>query len=394
MNAAHSGPALPREIGWAVIGGGIVGMVLALRLAQDGADVAVLDDGAHAGTTANAGSLHVQMQSRFMRMYPELVPNLERSLPLYPAAVREWQALAAELATPIELKVSGGLMVAEDAAQFAFLAEKCARERRLGLDSHMLERAELLRLAPYLGEAAYGAELCAHEGKLNPLLANRTIWRACRAAGVVHLPQTRVARIARQVPGAGFVVETARGRLRAGRVALAAGAGTGALAAMLGVHVPTEAEPLHMNITEATEPTIHHLVQHAERPITLKQLGLGQVVIGGGWPARFEGPERRPATIQASMIGNLRLAGHMVPQLAGLRILRSWAGVNTTTDGQCTIGWAPGQPGLFVAVPGDAGYTLGPLVARLAAAEIAGRDPGFDLAPFGPARFAAPVPPA
>ena len=47
-----------------------------------------------------------------------------------------------------------------------------------------------------------------------------------------------------------------------------------------------------MNITEATEPLIHHMVQHADRPITLKQLAAGMVVIGGGWPATLAGAER------------------------------------------------------------------------------------------------------
>ena len=53
---------------------------------------------------------------------------------------------------------------------------------------------------------------------------------------------------------------TSAGTLRAGRVALAAGAGTGAVARGLGVQVPTRPEPLHMNITEATEPLIHHIL--------------------------------------------------------------------------------------------------------------------------------------
>src|SRR5258707_9918477 len=36
-----------------------------------------------------------------------------------------------------------------------------------------------------------------------------------------------------------------------------------------------------------------HLVQHADRPITLKQLGNGQAVIGGGWPAELGEPGER-----------------------------------------------------------------------------------------------------
>jgi glycine/D-amino acid oxidase-like deaminating enzyme len=121
--------------------------------------------------------------------------------------------------------------------------------------------------------------------------------------------------------------------------------------------------------------------------ITLKQLGAGQVVIGGGWPARFAGPDRFPTVDPASMIGNLSLAQHIVPRLGALRVIRTWAGVNTTADGQCILGALPGWPSVFVAVPGDAGYTLGPLVGRMAAAMLRGADPGFDVARFTPARF-------
>jgi glycine/D-amino acid oxidase-like deaminating enzyme len=125
--------------------------------------------------------------------------------------------------------------------------------------------------------------------------------------------------------------------------------------------------------------------------ITLKQLAAGQCVIGGGWPARLAGPQQHPTVEASSLIGNLRLASHIVPRLARLRLLRTWAGVNTTCDGQCILGEAPGLPGLFLAVPGDAGYTLGPLVGRLAAAALRGRDGGFDIAPFSAARFRVPA---
>jgi glycine/D-amino acid oxidase-like deaminating enzyme len=386
--------ALPREVGVAVIGGGIVGMCAALELAREGQEVLVLDDSARlGGTTANAGSLHVQMQSRFIRMYPDQVPGLERSLPLYVAAGRRWAELERELDTSFELKASGGLMVAETPDSYEFLARKCEREKRLGLTVEMLDRAALRNVAPYLGEAVFGAEFCAEEGKLNPLLANQAVRRAVQARGGRIAPEARVERLERD--GAAWRLHTTGSTLRAGRVLLAAGAGTGALLAPLGVTVPTVAEPLHMNVTEATGPLIGHLVQHAERMITLKQLAAGQVVIGGGWPAKLAGTPPHPTVEASSLIGNLRLASHIVPRLTRLRLIRSWAGINTTVDGQCVLGEAPGLPGLFLAVPGDAGYTLGPLVARLAAAAMLGRrDGGFDIAPFSAARFAQEAAPA
>jgi len=376
-----------REAAVAVVGGGVVGMCAALDLARAGVETLVLDDAAHhAGSIANAGSLHVQMQSRFIRMYPDQVAGVEASLPLYVAAARRWAELEAELDTSFELKASGGLMVAETPDSYEFLARKCERERQIGLDVAMLDRAALRRIAPYLGEAVIGAEFCAHEGKLNPLLANQAIRRALATAGGTLLAEARVGRLERD--GHAWLLRGAFGTIRAGRVLLAAGAGTGALLAPLGLKVPTVAEPLHMNITEAAAPLIGHLVQHAERMITLKQLAAGQVVIGGGWPARLSGAHEHPAVEAASLLGNLRLASHIVPRLARLRLIRSWAGVNTTGDGRSVLGEAPGLPGLFLGVPGDAGYTLGPLVGALAAGAVMGRrDLAFDVGAFSAARF-------
>jgi len=345
----------------------------------------VIDDGRLSGTTTNAGSLHVQMQSRFMRLYPDLVPGLESALPLYPLAVRFWQELAGQLEPDVELRITGGLMVAESREQLRFLAAKCARERALGLDVAMLERADLDRVAPYLGPAVVGAELCATEGKVNPLLANQAIRRKALALDVVVRTEERVVAIERN--SGAFHLGTCRGRLSARRVVIAAGAGSRALGAMVGVPVPAEAEPLHMNVTEPTTPLVKHLVQHADRQITLKQLAAGQVVIGGGWPARLAGPEALPAVELRSLVGNATLAQHLVPRIGRLRLIRTWAGINTTVDGRAVLGGVAGVPGVTFAIPGDAGYTLGPLCARIAADLLIGRAPVVDAAPYSPARF-------
>lgn len=333
---------IPAEIGTAIVGGGIVGMCLALFLAEEGLDVAVVDNGRHAGTIANAGGLHVQMQSRFMRLYPEMVAAFEETLPFYPRAVRHWQALVQRLGVDVELAVTGGLMVAESREQYQFLEKKCRREQQLGLEVEMLNRAALDRIAPYFAESIVGAELCATEGKVNPLLANQAIRRTALAAGVVHCTETRVTALARAHNG--FLVETTRGAMRAGRVVIAAGAGSAALADDLGLKVPARAEPLHMNITEATEPLIHHMVQHADRQITMKQLSAGMVVIGGGWPATLNGADEHPTVELDSLIGSLSLAQHVIPRIGALRLIRTWAGVNTSVDGRPVIGPVTGHP--------------------------------------------------
>ncbi len=119
-------------------------------------------------------------------------------------------------------------------------------------------------------------------------------------------------------------------------------------------------------------------------PITFKQFGSGQIVIGGGWPARFDG--ETPAVRADSLVGNVALAARLVPGIGGLRVIRTWAGLNNTADGRTILG----RIGRGVlAVPGDAGYTLGPLVGRAAAALALGQEPPFDPTPYSPARFAA-----
>jgi len=383
-----AGPStLPRTIGTLVIGGGILGLCVAGFLAAEGADVAIVDDGRIGGSTANAGSLHVQLQSRFMRLYPAFVPRLEAMLHLYPKAVTFWQGLQRDLGADFDLKMTGGLMIAETRDQLEFLSGKARRERELGLDVEILDRAGLDRVAPYFGPSVVGAELCANEGKLNPLLANAAIRRWISGLGVTLIEPCSVQRLERV--GAGFEVTCEAGVLQAGRVVLAAASGSRKLAATLGVLIAADPEPLHMNITEPAPPLIGHLVQHADRPITLKQFGTGQVVIGGGWAARIVGERQHPTVMLSSLIGNVSLAQHIIPAIAPLRVIRTWAGINTTVDGAAVLGPVSAAPGLFVAIPGDAGYTLGPLSAKLVAETVLGRTPSEDLSMFSPDRFGA-----
>lgn len=368
-----------------VVGGGIAGMVAALDLAEAGARVTILDAGENAGSDANAGSLHVQLQSRFLRLFPDQAPNVEASLPLYLAAVTAWKALDRRLGG-IELVAEGGLMLAEDASQLAFLHEKAARERAKGLDVDVLDRAALERIAPYLGPEIVGAELCRDEGKLNPLLANRGLRGLLDAAGVVR---RRCRVTALTVAGTGVTAHCDDGPpVTADRAILANAWGAGPLAATVGTAIPTAWEPLHMNITEPAAYSLPHLVQHAERQITFKQFRSGQIVIGGGWPARFEAGATVPTVREDSLLGNVGLAGRLVPAIRHLRLLRTWAGLNTTADGKSILG--PVDPGgrVLAAVPGDAGYTLGPVIGAAAARLALGAAPEIDAAPLSPARFA------
>lgn len=376
-------PGLDRKVDVAVIGGGVTGLSAALLLAEAGALVEVCDAGENAGSNANAGSLHVQLQSRFLRLFPEQSPNVEASLPAYLAAVGVWHDLDRRLGG-VELTQKGGLMLAESADQLAFLHAKANRESEYGVRVDILDRDGVERLAPWLGPHVVGAELCHDEGKVNPLVANQALRTALQRAGGT-LRRTSVG----QVSDNGRTIKLCHegGATVADRAILAASWGTARLANSLGSHLPVTWEPLHMNVTEPAEYVIEYLVQHAERPITLKQFRSGQVVIGGGWEARFDSARGTPEVLADSVLGNVALAARLVPGIAGLRVIRTWAGLNTTADGKSIVGPLKSAPRVIAAVPGDAGYTLGPLIGQMAADIALGRAPGLDPAPYAPSRF-------
>jgi glycine/D-amino acid oxidase-like deaminating enzyme len=367
----------------AVIGGGITGMSLSWFLAEEGVSVLCLDHGRDSGSTANAGSMHVQMQSRIATFYPDRIDELERTLWLYPLAVEFWKELADKLEEDVELRMTGGLMVAEDDEQMRSLERKSARENRNGVETSLLDRDELARVAPYLADSFVGACYCSLEGKVNPLLANVAIERLAREAGATIRRETDVTGIERHAST--FEIRSNAGRFTAQRVVIAAGARSGELAETLDCPMAVHAEPLHMNVTNPAPRTIEHLVQHAARPVTLKQLQSGHVVIGGGWPARAG---ETPQVLLDSVMGNLELAGHMVPAIKGLQLLRTWAGINPVTDLLSVLGSFKKVPDLFIALPGDAGYTLGPVCARLLADRLLGRPAEYPLDDFSPDRFA------
>lgn len=368
-----------------VIGGGIVGLCASWFLAEEGLSVLCLDAGRDSGSAANAGSLHGQMQSRMERQFPERIADYRRTLPIYPKAIDYWAEIAGSLGADIEYRVTGGLMIAESREQMAALTAKSRMESEHGIETSLVGPGELLDLEPYLNPGVKGALYCAKEGKINPLLAMAAVRGRAIGAGAIVRDHRLVDRLERN--GAGYLVTTGQDAFQTGRVVIAAGAGSGKLAATLGIRLPCTAEFLQMCITEPVEPLVRHLVQHAAQAITMKQLDTGQILIGGGWPAARERDELPPEVLSKSLGGNLRLARRLVPNLGGVQLHRTWAGVNTLVDLVSVLGPVEALPGLYFAIPGDAGFTLGPYCARLVVDAMLGRSPDYPLSPFSPARF-------
>ena len=394
-NLARPVETTPREVQHAwilVIGGGVMGNCLAYYLAKQGADVMVVerDDINLQASGANAGSLHVQLLSfDFGDKAQHGGGPAAETLPLGPLSVALWQALEKESGESLEIKMTGGLMVAGTAQEMRALEKKVALERQYGLDVSLLDASELAALSPNLSPHLLGAEYCPQEGKINPLRATYVVNRMARDRGARFQRGTDVRAIERQNNGH-FRVVTDRGIIIARQVINAAGAWAGKIGEMVGAAIPVRGAPLQMIVTERAPPLIDHLIAHAGRHLSLKQTAHGSLLIGGGWSAGFNPEMRMNQVLRESIEGNLWVAGNVLPPLRQLHMVRSWAGMNINIDGAPIIGDLPGVPGFWNAVTSN-GYTLAPVVAHSLAQQILNGHCDINLAPYHINRFNSPT---
>ena len=373
-----------------VIGAGVLGSCLGYYLSKAGQDVTVVDrdDVNLQASGANAGSLHVQLLSfDFGAKAQEGGGPAAATLPLGPMSVRLWQQIEADCGEDLEIKITGGVMVADSEAGMRFIEAKAALERSHGIDAQVIDGSELRRLSPALSEKLLGAELCPMEGKINPLRATYAVATRAQQRGARFLRGCDVQGIER-LPGdgTGFVVRTSRGTVHAGRIVNASGAWSSTVGDMLGVKIPVKGAPLQMIVTEPAPPLVNHLIAHADRHLSLKQAATGGLIIGGGWTAAFHEGMRLNRAERASIEGGLWVARQVLPAVSGLHMVRCWAGMNVNIDGAPIIGEVPGLPGFYNAVTSN-GYTLAPVTARLVADLIVHGRTDIDITPFRIDRF-------
>ena len=141
-----------------------------------------------------------------------------------------------------------------------------------------------------------------------------------------------------------------------------------------------------MIVTEPAPPLVSHLIAHADRHLSMKQAATGGLIIGGGWTAAFNEHMRFNHAERSSIEGNLWVANQVLPAVAGLHVLRCWAGMNVNIDGAPIIGEVPGVPDFFNAVTSN-GYTLAPIVAKLVTDLLVHGRTDIDISPYLLDRF-------
>ena len=351
-----------------VIGGGAIGASSAYQLAKQGANVALLEefDLNTQASGRNAGSLHGQIQYEpFEELGIGWAKQFLHGLSILADSLEIWKGLSDELGVDLEVSSNGGLMIAENETNLRHLEEKVRLENSIGIDSRMLSRSELQEKAPYISAKMVGAAFCPIEGKANPLVVAPAFADAARRHGAVISTRTEVLEIAKNSQG--FTISTSAGQFRGAKVLITANAGIPKLTAGLGKRIPISDVPVQVSVTEQIEKFVHHLVYFTSEKLTFKQANSGSLLIGGGWPARYD-EKQNPILNPDSLRSNLRVALKVVPRIADVKVIRTWVGTgNGTEDHNPIIDKFPGVDDLYVGMYPYMGFTASPLMGRLLA---------------------------
>ncbi len=375
-----------------IVGGGLAGCATAYYLARAGAEVTVIerDELNMQASGANAGSFHAQIPHiTFLEEGEAWARNFAPVVEMLIEAINLWRGLEAELDADLEVRIGGGILIADRPEQMRDIERRMSLERAYGLDIRALTQGRAagpgaLRLQPggrrlLLPDRRQGQSAQGHRGV-----------RQARAGGRRSLSPLYRAAVAGGGDADGSLATTSAGTIQARRVVNCAGASGGKVARMLGIEVAVQGFPIQVNVTAPVAPIIKHLVYAAGHRLSLKQTANGTLLIGGGWPARVDPDTGYPIVDPHSMIENLKAAQLVVPAVAGAHLVRTWAAiVNGTADWKPVIGEAPGHKGFFFNFFPWTGFTAGPISALTTAELVLGRKPSIDIARYSSLRQAA-----
>lgn len=365
-----------------IIGGGLMGSSTALHLAMAGRRVVVLEKdhpGRHA-SGVNAGGL------RRLNRHPA-------EIPLSVTAAAMWENIASLVDSDCDVKLTGQVRVAENAADLDKLQERAALVQSLGYDhERLIDRDRLYRLVPALAPHCVGALYTPGDGMARPYHALTAFRRKAESRGVVYRTGHKV-RALEQITDRWRVV-TDRGGFTGGTVVNAAGAWADRICALIDEPVPITVGAPMMMVTERLPHFLDPVVGAASRMLSFKQMANGTVLIGGAHLAAHD-MERETTEIDfAKLRESSRTVLALFPHMTSVRIVRAWAGLEAfTPDRLPVIGASARAPGVFHAFGFSAhGFQLSPIVGKIVAELIQDKPASLPIDAFRIQRFDPPSP--
>ncbi|WP_210395548.1 NAD(P)/FAD-dependent oxidoreductase [Motiliproteus sediminis] len=359
-----------------VVGGGLVGLAIALGLQDQGRRVVIVDEGdiALRASRGNFGLVWVQGKGDTCADYARLTR----------LSARQWRAFADDLtdATGIDIQLSqiGGLYICLSDDELQQRQQMLASMRLEHNDDYpfeLLDHTALKAKVPAIGPTVAGATWGPEDGHVNPLLLLRAmVERFLQRQGQLLTcgPVTRIEPIT-----GGFRVHAGKQWNESTKVVLAAGLGNKTLAPQVGLSAPLQPNRGQVLIAERVRHFLDYPTGH------VRQTGEGTIQCGDSKEdVGFDCGTTTDvlATIAARAV-------RMFPLLEQVRLVRSWGALRVMTpDGYPIYQQSEQYPGAYL-VTCHSGVTLAAAHAGPIAAWIdSGQHPDdFALETFHGQRF-------
>ena len=333
------------------------GLSAALNLARAGRRVVILERswvGRHASGASAAGV-------RTLNRHPAEIPISLESLDM-------WHNIEAIVGDGCGFRAHGQLNVAEHPNDLPVLEKRCAMMQSAGYQhEELIDRGELLRLVAAISPHCVAAMVARRDGAADPHRTLQAFQRSAEAAGVTIQEGLGVTAIERAGPD--WRVRTNTRDFVVPTVVNAAGAWAGKIAAMMGDEIPLGYKASMMIVTERIAPLLKPVVAVVGRPLSFKQSDQGTLVIGGGLQGRANIDTQKSFVNFSELAKGARAATDLFPRIRGVRIVRTWTGIEAKTDDLLpVIGASPNASGCYHAFGFSGhGFQLVPVVGAILA---------------------------
>jgi sarcosine oxidase subunit beta len=364
-----------------VVGSGGHGLATAYYLAKNHGvtDVAVLERGWLAG--GNMARNTTIIRSNYL---------WDESAGIYEHALKLWEGLEEELDYPILFSQRGVLNLAHSLQDVRDSVRRVHANRLNGVDAEWLDPQQVKDVCPIVNispDVRYPVLGATYQPRAGIAKHDYVAWgyaRAADALGVDLVQNCEVTAIDVQ-DGRAVGVQTSRGPIAAGKVALCAAGHTSVLAATIGLDLPIQSHPLQALVSELLEPVHPTVVMSNAVHVYVSQAHKGELVMGAGIDA-YNAYTQRGAfrIIEHQMSAALEL----FPVFARAHVLRTWGGiVDVSPDASPIVGLTPFDDLYLNCGWGTGGFKATPGVGWCLAHTVAHDTPHPLNAPFTLDRF-------